>query len=60
MPAELNNWGPAAVIVFGYVAAAFWQNKRIDDVKDWIKAEFGRVHDRLDRIEKRLTSSMGV
>jgi hypothetical protein len=28
--------------------------KRIDDMKDWIKAEFGRVHDRLDRVEKTL------
>ncbi len=54
MPAEVNNWGPAALIVFGYMAAAIWQNKRIDDMKDWIKAEFGRVHDRLDRVEKTL------
>ena len=61
MPAEVNNWGPAALIVFGYMAAAIWQNKRIDDfskrfddMKDWIKAEFGRVHDRLNTIDKTL------
>jgi archaellum component FlaC len=61
MAPEVNNWGPAALIVFGYMAAAIWQNKRIDDIgkrfddiKDWVKAEFGRVHDRLDRIDKTL------
>jgi len=61
MPAEVNNWGPAALIVFGYMAAAIWQNKRIDDfskrfddMKDWVKAEFGRVHDRLTSIDKTL------
>lgn len=66
MPAEVNNWGPAALIVFGYMAAAIWQNKRIGDfgkrfdgVKDWVKAEFGRVHDCLDRIEKTLEKLAG-
>ncbi len=28
--------------------------KRFDDTKDWIKAEFGRVDERLDRIDKTL------
>ncbi len=43
------------------MAAAIWQNRRIDDIgkrfddaKASIKAEFGRVHDRLDRIDKTL------
>lgn len=27
-----SNWGPAALIVVGYMAAAMWQNKRIDDI----------------------------
>jgi hypothetical protein len=38
--AVVNNWGPAALIVFGYMVAAFWQNKRVEDIKDWAKAEF--------------------
>ena len=62
-----SNWGPAAIIVFGYVAAAFWQSKRFEDLKDWIKAEIGRVEGtltgkldtsgvKLDGIDKRLAS----
>ena len=54
MQTVVNNWGPSALIVFGYMVAAFWQNKRIDDMKDWVKAEFSRVHDRFDRMEKTL------
>lgn len=54
-PAEAaNNWGPAALIVFGYMVAAFWQNKRVEDLKDWIKAEFKAVDSRLDTIAEKL------
>ncbi|MDQ2712333.1 MAG: hypothetical protein M3Y24_08920 [Acidobacteriota bacterium] len=38
-----NNWGPAALIVFGYIVAAFWQNKRIDDLKTWLESEFRHI-----------------
>ena len=27
----------------GVLAAAFWQNKRFDDLEDWFKAELERV-----------------
>ncbi len=61
-----SNWGPAAIIVFGYVAAS-WQSKRFEDLKDGIKAEVGRVEGtltgkldtsgvKLDGIDKRLAS----
>jgi len=26
----VNNWGPAALIMFGYIAASFWQNKQVE------------------------------
>ncbi len=54
MPAQVNNWGPAALIVFGYIVAAFWQNKRIDDLKDWIKAEFKRVDQHFPQLNEKL------
>jgi hypothetical protein len=56
-PAQVaNNWGPAALIVFGYIIAAFWQNKRFEDMKSWIEAKFDAVNLRLDAIEQRLDS----
>lgn len=54
MAAEANNWGPAALIVFGYIVAAFWQNKRIDDLKTWLVSEFGHVNQKLDRLDARV------
>ena len=50
----VNNWGPAALIVFGYIVAAFWQNKRIDDLTRWIEAEFRSVREDLKRIEEKV------
>ena len=32
--------------------AAFWQNKRIDDLKDWIKAEFKRVDEHFRHVDE--------
>ena len=40
--------------MFGYLAAAFWQNKRFDDMKDWFKAEIGRVEGELKAELKRV------
>ncbi len=60
MPVEVNNWGPASLIVFGYLAAAFWQNKRFDDMKDWFKAEIGRVEGELKAEVKRTDGVLGA
>ena len=60
--AQINNWGPAAIIVIGYIAAAFWHSKRFDDFKLWIGAEIHRVNDtltsELKRVETTLTSEL--
>ena len=49
-----NNWGPAAMIVFGYIVAAFWQNKRIDDLKTWLDSEFKHINEKLDKLDTRV------
>lgn len=54
MAAEANNWGPAALIVFGYIVAAFWQNKRIDDLRLWIQAEFASIRSDIQRLEGKI------
>ena len=54
MAVDANNWGPAALIVFGYIVAAFWQNKRIDDLKTWLASEFAHVNDKLDKLNDRV------
>jgi len=59
---ELSGWGPVAVIVVGYVIGFYFQNRRIDDLrdtvnarfsdlKDFIKAENSRLEDRIERLE---------
>jgi len=54
MAPEVNNWGPAALIVFGYIVAAFWQNKRIDDLKLWIQSEFNALRSDVQRLEGKI------
>jgi hypothetical protein len=62
---QLNQWGPVAVIVGGYLLGMFFQNRRIDDLRDsinkrfddmrdLIKSEIKRVEERIDRVEERL------
>jgi len=58
----LNIWGPALLVCFTMIAGLFFQNarmndlkdslnKRIDDLKTHIDAEFRSVHQRIDRLE---------
>ena len=53
--------GPALLICFTVVLGLFYQNnrgrsidKRIDDLKDYIKSEFKRVDERFDRLASPL------
>ena len=54
MTEAANNWGPAALIVFGYIVAAFWQNKRIDDLKTWLESEFRHLNEKADKLDGRV------
>ena len=58
----INQWGPVAVIVGGYLLGIFFQNRRIDDLRDsmnkrfddlrdLLKSEVRRIEDRLERLE---------
>ena len=58
----LSQWGPVAVIVGGYLLGFFFQNRRIDDLRDsmnkrfddlrdLVKSEVKRVEERIERLE---------
>jgi hypothetical protein len=58
----INQWGSVAVIAGGYLLGIFFQNRRIDDLRDsmnkrfddlrdLLKSEVKRIEDRLDRLE---------
>lgn len=58
----VGQWGPVAVIVGGYLLGIYFQNRRIDDLRDsmnrrfddlrdLLKSEIKRLDERLDRIE---------
>jgi len=62
MNSIFNQWGPVAVIVGGYLLGMFFQNRRIDDLRDSInkrfddlrdllKSEIKRVEERIERLE---------
>jgi len=61
----LNIWGPALLVCFTVVVGLFYQNTRMndlkdaingrfDDMKDYMKSEFKRVDERIDRIDSGL------
>jgi hypothetical protein len=61
----MNQWGPVAVIVGGYLLGIFFQNRRIDDLRDsmnrrfedlrdLLKSEVKRLEERFDHVDERL------
>jgi hypothetical protein len=46
----INQWGPVAVIVGGYLVGIFFQNRRIDDLRDSLTK---RIDDLRDSMNKR-------
>jgi hypothetical protein len=65
----VNQWGPVAVIVAGYLLGIYFQNRRIDDLRDsmtkclddlrdTLNKRFDDLHDLLKsevkRVEERL------
>ena len=62
---QLQQWGPVAVIVAGYLLGFYFQNsrlndfkdsinKRFDDMRDLVKSEVRRLDERLARLDQRL------
>ncbi|MGB6942250.1 MAG: hypothetical protein WBE37_07650 [Bryobacteraceae bacterium] len=66
MSPVIHQWGPVAVIVGGYLLGIYFQNRRIDDLRDSMNKRFDdlretmnkRFHDLLKsevkRVEERL------
>jgi hypothetical protein len=65
MSPSMNQWGPVAVIVGGYLLGIYFQNRRIDDLRDSInkrfedlrdllKSEVKRLEERFDHVDERL------
>jgi chaperonin cofactor prefoldin len=63
--AVIGQWGPVAVIVGGYLLGIFFQNRRIDDLRDSVnkrfddlrdllKSEVKRLEERFDHVDERL------
>jgi uncharacterized protein (DUF2164 family) len=50
---QLSQWGPVAVIVGGYLLGIYFQNRRIDDLRDSINSRFDGVNSRFDSVNKR-------
>jgi hypothetical protein len=50
---QLTQWGPVAVIVAGYLLGIYFQNRRIDDLRDSTKAGFAAMNIRFDAINER-------
>jgi chromosome segregation ATPase len=55
----VNQWGPVAVIVVGYLLGIFFQNRRIDDLRDSMNTRFEDLRDLLKSEIKRLEERLG-
>ena len=55
---QLNQWGPVAVIVGGYLRGMYFQNRRIDDLREAMHKRFDDLRDLLKseikRVEERI------
>jgi predicted nucleic acid-binding Zn-ribbon protein len=54
----IGQWGPVAVIVGGYLLGIYFQNRRIDDLRDSINRRFDDVRELLKSEVNRLESSI--
>jgi predicted nuclease with TOPRIM domain len=55
----INQWGPIAVIVGGYLLGIYFQNRRIDDLRSSVNSRFDDLRDLLKSEVKRLEDSIG-
>ena len=55
---QLNQWGPVAVIVGGYLLGMFFQNRRIDDFHDSMNKRFDDMNKRFDDMRDLLKSEI--
>ena len=55
---QMNQWGPIAVIVGGYLLGVFFQSRRIDDLKDSMNKRFDDVNSRFDDMRDLVKSEV--
>jgi hypothetical protein len=55
---QLSNWGPAVVIVLGYVIGFYFQNRRIDDLRDAMNQRFNGVDARFSDMKDFIKSEV--
>ena len=57
-----NNWGPAAIIILGYVVGLYFQNKRLDDFKEglykYLGSEFESITKEFAAVRTELRSEV--
>jgi hypothetical protein len=58
MNPAIGQWGPVAVIVGGYLLGIYFQNRRIDDLRDSINRRFDDLRELLKSEVKRLESEI--
>ena len=49
----MTQWGPIAVVVAGYLLGAYFQNRRIDDLKDSVNKRCDDMNKRFDDMNRR-------
>jgi hypothetical protein len=49
MSPVIGQWGPVAVIVGGYLLGIYFQNRRIDDLRDSINRRFDDLRDSINK-----------
>ena len=58
MSPVIGQWGPVAVIVGGYLLGIYFQNRRIDDLRDSMNRRFDDMNKRFDDLHDLLKSEV--
>lgn len=53
-----SQWGAVAIIVVGYLLGIYFQNRRIDDLKDSLNKRFDDVNRRFDDLRDLIKSEI--
>jgi uncharacterized protein (DUF2164 family) len=53
---QLDQWRPIAVVVVGYLLGIYFQNRRIDDLKDTMNKRFDDMNKRHDDMRDLIRS----
>ena len=52
----INTWGPVAVIVIGYLLGIYFQNKRIDDLRNDMNRGFDDINRRFEDLRNEMNA----